>query len=91
MDEKEHLLKIFQETKKALDAKEVFELKKLSNETVHVSSMAQNPEIILAAVLIYSLGKIFERENYKNYEGWSDRSEERRVGQECRSRWSPYH
>ena len=28
-----------------------------------------------------------------NYEGkmYSDRSEERRVGKECRSRWSPYH
>ena len=23
--------------------------------------------------------------------GISDRSEERRVGKECRSRWSPYH
>ena len=23
--------------------------------------------------------------------GLSDRSEERRVGKECRSRWSPYH
>jgi len=22
---------------------------------------------------------------------WGDRSEERRVGKECRSRWSPYH
>src|SRR5215203_992724 len=22
---------------------------------------------------------------------WSERSEERRVGKECRSRWSPYH
>src|SRR5256885_5025600 len=22
---------------------------------------------------------------------WSKRSEERRVGKECRSRWSPYH
>src|SRR5712675_3719976 len=22
---------------------------------------------------------------------WVDRSEERRVGKECRSRWSPYH
>src|SRR2546423_15017314 len=25
------------------------------------------------------------------HEHWSDRSEERRVGKECRSRWSPYH
>ena len=23
--------------------------------------------------------------------GWARRSEERRVGKECRSRWSPYH
>src|SRR3712207_9057493 len=23
--------------------------------------------------------------------GWQGRSEERRVGKECRSRWSPYH
>ena len=23
--------------------------------------------------------------------GFRDRSEERRVGKECRSRWSPYH
>src|SRR2546422_7425905 len=23
--------------------------------------------------------------------GWRHRSEERRVGKECRSRWSPYH
>ena len=23
--------------------------------------------------------------------GWQERSEERRVGKECRSRWSPYH
>ena len=28
----------------------------------------------------------------KYYEGWQEkRSEERRVGKECRSRWSPYH
>ena len=25
------------------------------------------------------------------YHGISSRSEERRVGKECRSRWSPYH
>ena len=27
----------------------------------------------------------------KSVEGQDDRSEERRVGKECRSRWSPYH
>ena len=27
----------------------------------------------------------------ENLDGFDDRSEERRVGKECRSRWSPYH
>ena len=27
----------------------------------------------------------------KTLEIYRDRSEERRVGKECRSRWSPYH
>ena len=29
--------------------------------------------------------------NFKELEEWAERSEERRVGKECRSRWSPYH
>ena len=29
--------------------------------------------------------------DYTNHEGNIYRSEERRVGKECRSRWSPYH
>ena len=33
--------------------------------------------------------------SYEIFQGeyglWPDRSEERRVGKECRSRWSPYH
>ena len=32
-----------------------------------------------------ALGEFHPRENC------ADRSEERRVGKECRSRWSPYH
>ena len=35
-------------------------------------------------------GKIDKAEN-RLYEITCDRSEERRVGKECRSRWSPYH
>ena len=30
-------------------------------------------------------------EEVKERIGLNDRSEERRVGKECRSRWSPYH
>ena len=34
-----------------------------------------------------------ERQNLQDFQGkrWHQRSEERRVGKECRSRWSPYH
>ena len=34
-----------------------------------------------------------DRQDYlqKAVEALNDRSEERRVGKECRSRWSPYH
>ena len=30
-------------------------------------------------------------EDYKKAHNGASRSEERRVGKECRSRWSPYH
>ena len=30
-------------------------------------------------------------EKYSEEYGFGERSEERRVGKECRSRWSPYH
>ena len=31
------------------------------------------------------------KELYEKIDEYMDRSEERRVGKECRSRWSPYH
>ena len=31
------------------------------------------------------------RRHYQDIEKQLNRSEERRVGKECRSRWSPYH
>ena len=39
--------------------------------------------VVLAVVLIISFNKSDGNEQ--------QRSEERRVGKECRSRWSPYH
>ena len=43
---------------------------------------------------VYSeMGKFLAREYQDNIDAWTHavRSEERRVGKECRSRWSPYH
>ena len=40
-----------------------------------------------------TLSKVFEDKYNKNVKDCTneERSEERRVGKECRSRWSPYH
>ena len=35
--------------------------------------------------------KLFGRKDDDKKVGGMERSEERRVGKECRSRWSPYH
>ena len=35
--------------------------------------------------------KISAQESRRKRKEYMDRSEERRVGKECRSRWSPYH
>ena len=37
------------------------------------------------------VGKIRLKTHPKLNHWWHVRSEERRVGKECRSRWSPYH
>ena len=36
-------------------------------------------------------GNIFSGNSHMSAEMDNERSEERRVGKECRSRWSPYH
>ena len=45
--------------------------------------------IAVLTMLIDHLCKIVLQWLLSNY--WGARSEERRVGKECRSRWSPYH
>ena len=47
----------------------------------HIAGTVQNGKITLQEVYRFENG--VHRENV--------RSEERRVGKECRSRWSPYH
>ena len=39
----------------------------------------------------YDVNDAVVEEDIKRLFGTNDRSEERRVGKECRSRWSPYH
>ena len=40
---------------------------------------------------VFSLYPLATTVYYSFFEYYRSRSEERRVGKECRSRWSPYH
>jgi len=68
--EKEHLLTILKEVKKAFRDKDVARLKDLSNQTIHSASVEQDDISIAFAVVVYSLAKIAERTNYQEYTGW---------------------
>ena len=50
---------------------------------LHIINFAHGASLMLALYAVYILHTKFGITPY--------RSEERRVGKECRSRWSPYH
>ena len=49
---------------------------------IHIEQQWQDNYLTLAGKIIH---------NRSDNAGMTTRSEERRVGKECRSRWSPYH
>ncbi len=71
MHERDNVLRIFNETKKAVDEGNVSKIKSLSNQTTNTASLTHDPDNIAAAVVVYSLSKILERENYKTLAGWN--------------------
>ncbi len=72
MQEIEHILRIFEETKIAMKKEDAVKLKELSNQTIHTASTSQDAESIGTAVAIYSLSKIIERKKYQQYPDWDD-------------------
>jgi hypothetical protein len=71
MEEKGHVLKILKRLEIALKNKDYVEIKNLSNKLLHNCSINQDPDCISLTVIIYSLSKMIERENYKTYKQWS--------------------
>jgi len=69
--EKEHVLNVLKETRKAFHENDSLKLKDLSNQTIHSASVEQDDLSIAIAVIVYSLSKIIERTNYQDYPGWS--------------------
>lgn len=72
MHEKENVLRIFEETKNAIDENDSAKIKRLSNQTINTASLTQDPDNIAVAVIVYALSKIIEREGYRKLPGWSN-------------------
>jgi len=72
MEERENVLRIFKETKEAVLKGDSGKISNLSNQTTNTASLTQDPDNIAAAVVVYSLGKLIGRENYKQLQGWNE-------------------
>lgn len=72
MQEKENVLRILQEAKIAIKNNDPFKLKELSNQTNNTASLTQDPDNIAIAVAVYSISKITERQEYREFPGWNN-------------------
>ena len=70
MEEKEHLIELLSGTKKAISSKNTLQLQKLSNQTIHTSSIYQHTDHIITAIIIYSLSKIVARKDSLKIKNW---------------------
>jgi hypothetical protein len=71
MKEEDNVLRILKETRAAIEKNDSFELKDLSNQTINTSSLTQDSDNIAVAVIVYSLSKIIERQDYRGLPGWN--------------------
>jgi len=74
--EKENLIDILTKAKRAIQEQNIVLLKEMSNRTIHSASIYQDTYSITLAILMYSLSKIFEREQYKELPGWKNFSKD---------------
>jgi len=70
MIEADNILRILRESRTYLKEGNSNELKKLSDQTIHSASLSQDPDNIIVAVLVYSIGKLIERPKYREIKGW---------------------
>lgn len=67
----ENIIRILKDAKNAIEQNDSQKLKVLSDQTLHGSTIHQNAENIIVAVLTYSISKIMEREKYKQFPEWN--------------------
>ncbi len=70
MQERDNVLRILKQAKLSMQKNDSTTLRSLSNQTINTSSLTQDPDNIAVAVIVYSLSKIIERDDYKKLPGW---------------------
>lgn len=75
MQEKEHVLAVLMDVKKAARNEDIGKLKALSDMTIHTASIEQDSDNVIIAVIIYALSKLIERKSRymaKDYQAYID-------------------
>lgn len=72
MQESDNVLRILKGTRDALEKNDSFTIRDLSNQTINTSSLTQDSDNIAVAVIVYSLSKIVERQDYRRLPGWNE-------------------
>jgi hypothetical protein len=70
MEEKDHILEVLRNVQGALEKRDYFRIKEMSNQVIHNASINQDPDVISVAVIIYSISKFIERSDYKEERNW---------------------
>src|SRR3712207_9319788 len=79
------ILDVFLRTEEHLSSEDLYNLVKAEDPTVGHTTVYRTLKLLVDAGLAREVRFGDGRTRYEH------RSEERRVGKECRSRWSPYH
>ncbi|MCK4649678.1 hypothetical protein KAT36_00450 [Candidatus Pacearchaeota archaeon] len=72
MKEVSNILRILREAKRFVEADSPTDVKNLSDQTIHVATISQDADNIIVAVLVYSIGKVMERDHYRDMKGWNE-------------------
>ncbi len=71
MQEADNILRIFKQAKIAMENDDPAKLREISDQTINTASRTHDPDNIATAVIIYALGKIIERPNYRKEKTWN--------------------
>src|SRR3989344_8525876 len=67
-----HITELLEKTKTALLKKDSIQLKDLSNQTIHSACNYQDSASITISVLVYTLSKLVERNDFNKIKNWDN-------------------